>query len=116
MFIGLGNCKLSSEIVSEGRVQAKRSSLGCTFFQKGLSSNMATRCQFENSNEIGVFSKLTNAYCLVALGGSENFYRFERAVLKIVTYNQFFGFRSSCERYVYALTDFGVLLLLVFCG
>lgn len=35
----------------------------------------ATRCQFENSNDIGVFSKLTSAYCLVALGGSENFYR-----------------------------------------
>lgn len=32
--------------------------------------------QFENSSEIGVFSKLTNAYCLVAIGGSENFYRF----------------------------------------
>ena len=32
--------------------------------------------QFENSCEIGVFSKLTNAYCLVAIGGSENFYRF----------------------------------------
>uniref|UniRef100_A0A0A9YU28 Eukaryotic translation initiation factor 6 n=1 Tax=Lygus hesperus TaxID=30085 RepID=A0A0A9YU28_LYGHE len=35
---------------------------------------MATRVQFENNNEIGVFSKLTNAYCLVAIGGSENFY------------------------------------------
>eukprot|EP00743_Colponemidia_sp_Colp-15_P000623 GILK01000696.1.p1 GENE.GILK01000696.1~~GILK01000696.1.p1 ORF type:complete len:265 (-),score=32.60 GILK01000696.1:122-862(-) len=35
---------------------------------------MATRAQFENSNEIGVFSKLTNAYCLVSIGGSENFY------------------------------------------
>jgi len=35
---------------------------------------MAVRVQFENSNEIGVFSKLTNAYCLVAIGGSENFY------------------------------------------
>ena len=32
--------------------------------------------QFENSNEIGVFSRLTNSYCLVAIGGSENFYRF----------------------------------------
>lgn len=32
--------------------------------------------QFENSCEVGVFSKLTNAYCLVAIGGSENFYRF----------------------------------------
>ncbi|CAG8761255.1 24369_t:CDS:2, partial [Gigaspora rosea] len=30
--------------------------------------------QFENSNEIGVFSRLTNSYCLVAIGGSENFY------------------------------------------
>merc|ERR1712126_690414 len=37
-------------------------------------SKMAVRVQFENSNEIGVFAKLTNAYCLVAIGGSENFY------------------------------------------
>lgn len=36
---------------------------------------MATRCQFENSNDIGVFAKLTSAYSLVAQGGSENFYR-----------------------------------------
>ena len=35
---------------------------------------MATRAQYENSNEVGVFSKLSNGYCLVALGGSENFY------------------------------------------
>ena len=35
---------------------------------------MASRAQFENNNEIGVFSKLTNSYCLVAIGGSENFY------------------------------------------
>jgi len=35
---------------------------------------MATRASYENSNEIGVFSKLTNGYCLVAIGGSENFY------------------------------------------
>ncbi|CAD7705033.1 unnamed protein product [Ostreobium quekettii] len=35
---------------------------------------MATRSQFENSSDIGVFAKLTNAYCLVAVGGSENFY------------------------------------------
>ena len=35
---------------------------------------MAIRAQFEGNNEIGVFSKLTNAYCLVAIGGSENFY------------------------------------------
>jgi translation initiation factor 6 len=35
---------------------------------------MANRVQFENSSEVGVFSKLTNSYCLTALGGSENFY------------------------------------------
>ncbi|XP_065162616.1 eukaryotic translation initiation factor 6 [Atheta coriaria] len=35
---------------------------------------MALRVQFENNNEVGVFSKLTNAYCLVSIGGSENFY------------------------------------------
>lgn len=35
---------------------------------------MATRAQFENSNEIGVFSKLTNSFALCAIGGSENFY------------------------------------------
>lgn len=35
---------------------------------------MATRVQFENSNEVGVFANLTNAYALVAIGGSENFY------------------------------------------
>ncbi|GAB1606755.1 eukaryotic translation initiation factor 6-like [Argonauta hians] len=35
---------------------------------------MAVRIQFEGSNEVGVFSKLTNSYCLVAIGGSENFY------------------------------------------
>jgi len=36
---------------------------------------MAVRAQFEGNNEIGVFAKLTNAYCLTAIGGSENFYR-----------------------------------------
>ncbi|KAF9404093.1 Eukaryotic translation initiation factor 6 [Podila epigama] len=35
---------------------------------------MALRTQFENNNEIGVFAMLTNSYCLVAAGGSENFY------------------------------------------
>jgi translation initiation factor 6 len=38
---------------------------------------MAVRAQFENSSEIGVFAKLTNAYCLVAYGGSEHFKVFE---------------------------------------
>eukprot|EP00746_Dinoflagellata_sp_MGD_P124898 gnl/MRDRNA2_/MRDRNA2_59552_c0_seq1.p1 gnl/MRDRNA2_/MRDRNA2_59552_c0~~gnl/MRDRNA2_/MRDRNA2_59552_c0_seq1.p1 ORF type:complete len:266 (+),score=48.16 gnl/MRDRNA2_/MRDRNA2_59552_c0_seq1:73-798(+) len=35
---------------------------------------MAVRAQFENSSEVGVFARLTNSYCLVAIGGSENFY------------------------------------------
>lgn len=37
---------------------------------------MAMRIQFENSNDIGVFAKLTNAYCLVSNAGSENFYSY----------------------------------------
>lgn len=40
-----------------------------------LSSIMAVRASFEKNNEIGCFAKLTNTYCLVAIGGSENFYR-----------------------------------------
>ncbi|CDJ65959.1 eukaryotic translation initiation factor 6, putative [Eimeria necatrix] len=35
---------------------------------------MAIRTHFESSNEVGVFAKLTNSYCLVAPGGSEHFY------------------------------------------
>lgn len=38
---------------------------------------MAVRVQFENSSEIGVFTKLTNSYCLLALGGSEHYKVFE---------------------------------------
>jgi len=42
---------------------------------------MATRVSFENSNDIGVFAKLTNAYCLCAVGAAENFYRCKEAML-----------------------------------
>ncbi|KAG7169484.1 Eukaryotic translation initiation factor 6-like [Homarus americanus] len=35
---------------------------------------MAVRCQFEGSNEIGVFCKLTNSFCLAGIGASANFY------------------------------------------
>ncbi|KAI8805263.1 hypothetical protein BJ742DRAFT_250308 [Cladochytrium replicatum] len=46
---------------------------------------MAVRAQFENSNDIGVFSRLTNAYCLVAIGGSENFYSvFESELSEVI--------------------------------
>lgn len=65
---------------------------------------MAVRAQFENSNEsvlsqgtdifpttqsianpvpmsrVGVFATLTNAYAIVAIGASENFYRFVTSV------------------------------------
>ena len=44
---------------------------------------MATRCQFENSSDVGVFANLTNAYCLVAPGASENFYRSAVAIVQI---------------------------------
>ncbi|XP_066311008.1 eukaryotic translation initiation factor 6-like [Miscanthus floridulus] len=36
---------------------------------------MASRVKFENSCEVGVFARLTNAYCLVPAGASEGFYR-----------------------------------------
>lgn len=42
---------------------------------------MATRLSFENSNEVGVFAALTNAYCLTGIGGSENFYSIFEAEL-----------------------------------
>jgi len=35
---------------------------------------MALRTRFESSDDVGVFCKLTNAYCLVAIGASANFY------------------------------------------
>ncbi len=41
---------------------------------------MAIRVQFQNSSEIGVFAKLTNAYCLVGTGGSDHYRVIESAV------------------------------------
>jgi len=35
---------------------------------------MAVRARYENTNEIGVYSKLANNYCMVGVGASENFY------------------------------------------
>ena len=37
---------------------------------------MAVRAAFEKSGEVGCFATLTNAYALVGIGGSENFYRY----------------------------------------
>lgn len=46
---------------------------------------MAVRTQFESSSEVGVFARLTNSYCLLADGGSENFYSvFESELAKHV--------------------------------
>lgn len=45
---------------------------------------MAVRAQFENSSDIGVFSKLTNSYCLTALAASSNFYSVFEAELQDV--------------------------------
>jgi len=55
---------------------------------------MALRANFENSNEVGVFSKLTNKYCLVGIGANENFYRF---VLKMDKYSPLNGNYSTFE-------------------
>ena len=35
---------------------------------------MAIRCDYENSNQIGTYSTLTNSYCLLGLSTSQNFY------------------------------------------
>ena len=39
-----------------------------------IASQRPIGLQFENSSDIGVFSKLTNSYCLAAIQGSTNFY------------------------------------------
>jgi translation initiation factor 6 (eIF-6) len=36
---------------------------------------MAVRALYESSSDIGCFARLTNSYCLVGIGASENFYR-----------------------------------------
>ncbi|KAL8927967.1 MAG: hypothetical protein Q9208_002042 [Pyrenodesmia sp. 3 TL-2023] len=45
---------------------------------------MAVRAQFEGSNEVGVFSTLTNAYAITGIGASENFYSIFEAELQDV--------------------------------
>uniref|UniRef100_A0A336MGQ7 Eukaryotic translation initiation factor 6 n=1 Tax=Culicoides sonorensis TaxID=179676 RepID=A0A336MGQ7_CULSO len=46
---------------------------------------MALRAQFENQDDIGVFSSLTNSYCLVAIGGSAAFYSvFEAELAELI--------------------------------
>ncbi|KAL8909595.1 MAG: hypothetical protein Q9207_000093 [Kuettlingeria erythrocarpa] len=45
---------------------------------------MAVRAQFEGSNEVGVFSTLTNAYAITGIGASENLYSIFEAELQDV--------------------------------
>jgi len=47
---------------------------GSFLFYHSTATIMAIRHAYENSNDIGVFGTLTNAYCITAIGGSENFY------------------------------------------
>jgi translation initiation factor 6 len=42
---------------------------------------MAIRVQYESSNEVGVFARLTPAYCLLGQGGPEKFYQVFEAEL-----------------------------------
>jgi hypothetical protein len=67
------NCLLISDRC-RGHTLVRFASPGCRNVLDSLSFINSVGCQFENSNDIGVFSKLTNSYCLVAIGGSENFY------------------------------------------
>ncbi len=54
---------------------------------------MAVRALFESSSDIGAFATLTNSYCLVGIGASENFYRF----ISIHTANTLINFQSNCQ-------------------
>ena len=56
---------------------------------------MALRANFENSNEVGVFSKLTNKYCLVGIGANENFYRFGKILTQTVLNSIFSTFEAE---------------------
>ena len=58
-----------------------------------LTSCLMTLLNFSFSNDIGVFAKLTNSYCLTAMGGSENFYRSSfRAVCPALVRTKNFSF------------------------
>ncbi|TIB76799.1 translation initiation factor 6 [Wallemia mellicola] len=45
---------------------------------------MAVRTAFENSSDIGVFSKLTNSYCLTALGSTNFYSSFEAELADVI--------------------------------
>jgi translation initiation factor 6 (eIF-6) len=45
---------------------------------------MATRVQFENNNEVGVFARLTNAYCLVNISPKQIACRFSSVETEII--------------------------------
>ena len=67
-----------------------------------------SRCQFENQNDIGVFCKLTNAYCLVAIGGSENFYSvFQVSVRPFAVCLSFFPLFVRLKTFEFIVVFFG---------
>jgi translation initiation factor 6 len=53
---------------------------------------MAVRALFESSSDIGCFARLTNSYCLVGIGASENFYRYDAIKLNLLESHQVFFF------------------------
>jgi hypothetical protein len=59
-----------------------------------------------------VFSKLTNAYCLVAIGGSENFYRFP--FLSVVSLSIIYFSLSDFCFVVYIIVTLTPLLIYLF--
>lgn len=70
---------------------------------------MALRVQFENNDDIGVFSKLTNSYCLVAIGGAETFYRYV-----FFSINPFYHFRIILSVLFKNSLNFHFKLILLF--
>ena len=49
---------------------------------------MALRVDYEGSNDVGVFCRLTNSYCLVGVGATQNFYRL--VLIIFLLFNIFF--------------------------
>ena len=71
---GRGSREWSLSNCSETDARQRKHLYGSLLDNNLISLIMAVRTQFESSNDIGVFARLTNAYCLVGIGGSENFY------------------------------------------
>ena len=73
---------------------------------------MATRCQHENSNEVGVFAALTNAYCLTGASCVMNHIHFVCFVL-IGVINSFRGANVKIAMTLYRCELFRELFLCI---